>query len=96
MIEIKSWQVEQAITMFNSLNSDGLPLYDADIISAKLYAIAETKNKGREFTELWKELLKQIGELSSTKIANIDSILSQQMYYERAKNKEIVTESRLC
>ena len=79
--------------MFNSLNSDGLPLYDADIISAKLYAIAETKNKGREFTELWKELLKQIGELSSTKIANIDSILSQQMYYERAKNKEIVTES---
>ena len=93
MIEIKSWQVEQAITMFNSLNSDGLPLYDADIISAKLYAVAETKNKGREFTELWKELLKQIGELSSTKIANIDSILSQQMYYERAKNKEIVTES---
>jgi len=93
VIEIKSWQVEQAITMFNSLNSDGLPLYDADIISAKLYAIAETKNKGREFTELWKELLKQIGELSSTKIANIDSILSQQMYYERAKNKEIVTES---
>lgn len=93
VIEIKSWQVEQAITMFNSLNSDGLPLYDADIISAKLYAVAETKNKGREFTELWKELLKQIGELSSTKIANIDSILSQQMYYERAKNKEIVTES---
>lgn len=93
VIEIKSWQVEQAITMFNSLNSDGLPLYDADIISAKLYAIAETKNKGREFTELWKELLKQIGKLSSTKIANIDSILSQQMYYERAKNKEIVTES---
>lgn len=38
VIEIKSWQVEQAITMFNSLNSDGLPLYDADIISAKLYA----------------------------------------------------------
>ena len=26
VIEIKSWQVEQAITMFNSLNSDGLPL----------------------------------------------------------------------
>ena len=36
VIEIKSWQVEQAITMFNSLNSDGLPLYDADIISATL------------------------------------------------------------
>ena len=41
VIEIKSWLVEQAITMFNSLNSDGLPLYDADIISAQLYAEAE-------------------------------------------------------
>lgn len=40
VIEIKSWQVEQAITMFNSLNSDGLPLYDSDIISAQLYAEA--------------------------------------------------------
>lgn len=40
VIEIKSWQVEQAIIMFNSLNSDGLPLYDSDIISAKLYAEA--------------------------------------------------------
>ena len=41
IIEIKSWQVEQTITMFNFLNSDGLSLYDADIISAKLYAVAE-------------------------------------------------------
>lgn len=38
-------------------------------------------------------MLKQISELNSTKIANIDSILSQQMYYERAKNKEIVSET---
>lgn len=45
VIEIKSWQVEQAITMFNSLNSDGLPLYDSDIISAKLYAEAEKAAK---------------------------------------------------
>ena len=41
VIEIKSWQVEQAITMFNSLNSDGLPLYDSDIISAKLCTLSE-------------------------------------------------------
>ena len=47
VIEIKSWQVEQAITMFNSLNSDGLPLYDSDIISAKLYAEAEKIGKER-------------------------------------------------
>lgn len=89
VIEIKSWQVEQAITMFNSLNSDGLPLYDSDIISAKLYAEAEKSKVSDEFTKLWKEL----DELKQSGIANIDAILMQQMYFERAKNKnnEIVT-----
>lgn len=93
VIEIKSWQVEQAITMFNSLNSDGLPLYDSDIISAKLYAEAEKSKVSNEFTKLWKELIELIDELKQNGIANIDAILMQQMYFERAKNKnnEIVT-----
>ena len=93
VIEIKSWQVEQAITMFNSLNSDGLPLYDSDIISAKLYAEAEKSKVSDEFTKLWKELIELIDELKQNGIANIDAILMQQMYFERAKNKnnEIVT-----
>lgn len=93
VIEIKSWQVEQAITMFNSLNSDGLPLYDSDIISAKLYAEAEKSKVSDEFTKLWKELIELIDELKQSGIANIDSILMQQMYFERAKNRnnEIVT-----
>ena len=38
IIEIKSWNVEQAITMFNSLNSDGMPLTDSDIIYSKMFA----------------------------------------------------------
>ena len=93
VIEIKSWQVEQAITMFNSLNSDGLPLYDSDIISAKLYAEAEKNKVSNDFTKLWKELIKLIDELKQSGIADIDAILMQQMYFERAKNKnnEIVT-----
>ena len=93
VIEIKSWKVEQAIKMFNSLNSDGLPLYDSDIISAKLYAEAEKGKVSDEFTNLWKELIEIIDELKQNGIANIDAILMQQMYYERAKNKknEIVT-----
>jgi len=93
VIEIKSWQVEQAITMFNSLNSDGLPLYDSDIISAKLYAEAEKNKVSDEFTKLWKELIELIDELNQSGIANIDAILMQQMYFERANNKnnEIVT-----
>ena len=93
VIEIKSWQVEQAITMFNSLNSDGLPLYDSDIISAKLYAEAEKSKVSDDFTKLWKELIELIDKLKQSGIANIDAILMQQMYFERAKNKnnEIVT-----
>lgn len=93
VIEIKSWQVEQAITMFNSLNSDGLPLYDSDIISAKLYAEAEKIKVSDNFTKLWKEFIELIDELKQKDIANIDAILMQQMYFERAKNKnnEIIT-----
>ena len=81
VIEIKSWQVEQAITMFNSLNSDGLPLYDSDIISAKLFA------------DLWKQLNNCINELESTRIADINSILMQYMYYIRTVNKETISET---
>lgn len=91
VIEIKSWQVEQAITMFNSLNSDGLPLYDADIISAKLYAVAEKQGRGKDFTVLWKELLEQISDLEQKGIANIDSILMQHMYYTRAVRGETLS-----
>ena len=92
VIEIRSWQVEQAITMFNSLNSDGLPLYDSDIISAKLYAMAEKKNEGATFTEKWKQLLDTINNLSINNIGSIDSILMQKMYYERAARKEITND----
>lgn len=93
VIEIKSWQVEQAITMFNSLNSDGLPLYDSDIISAKLYAEAEKGGKQKEFSELWKQLNDQISELDFTDIADINSILMQHMYYTRTIKKETKSES---
>ena len=93
VIEIKSWQVEQAITMFNSLNSDGLPLYDADIISAQLYAEAEKQGTVDQFKVLWKDLLDTIEELKENGIANIDSILMQQMYYVRASKKETVSDT---
>lgn len=93
VIEIKSWQVEQAITMFNSLNSDGLPLYDSDIISAKLYAEAEKRGKEKEFADLWKQLNNCINELESIRIADINSILMQYMYYIRTINKETISET---
>ncbi len=93
VIEIKSWDVEQAITMFNSLNSDGLPLNDADIISAKLYAAAEGQGCQKDLTEKWEMLNTQIGGLEALGIANINSILMQYMYLIRTLNGETVTES---
>lgn len=88
IIEIRSWQIEQAITMFNSLNSTGMPLSDADIISAQLYS-----NSGSDketFNELWKDINKLADELNTRKIVNIDSILQQFMYISRALNKEYI------
>lgn len=93
VIEIKSWKVEQAITMFNSLNSDGLPLYDSDVISAQLYAMAERKDCKNAFSVLWENLLEEIEDLKVCGITSLDAILMQQMYYERAVRKEIVSES---
>lgn len=90
IIEIRSWNVEQAITMFNSLNSDGMPLLDADIISAKMYS-----NSGydrEEFNIKWSELKKIILVLEESKITDIDGILMQYMYIKRAQDKEYISE----
>ena len=93
IIEIMSWNVDQAITMFNSLNSDGLPLFDSDIISAKLYANAESQGLSNDFSNAWEELKEQVDELVGLGICDLDSILMQQMYYERAAGGEIIGES---
>ena len=93
VIEIKSWDVEQAIKMFNSLNSDGLPLFDSDIISAQLYAEAEKEGCQTDFSNLWKRLGEQISDLDAANIADVNSILMQYMYYTRVINKETVSES---
>lgn len=91
VIEIRSWQVEQAITMFNSLNSSGLPLADADIISAQLYSKAGSDKE--VFIEEWKRINKLTDELSTRKIVDIDAVLQQFMYINRAVNKEYVRDT---
>ena len=86
IIEIRSWQVEQAITMFNSLNSTGMPLSDADIISAQLYSNAGSDKTS--FNEQWERINKLAEELSSRRIINIDSVLQEYMYIRRAKDRD--------
>lgn len=91
VIEIRSWKIEQAITMFNSLNSRGLPLSDADIISAQLYSNAGNENR-TQFKEDWDKLITLTNDLEIQEIVNIDSVLQQYMYINRALNKEYISE----
>lgn len=85
IIEIKSWQIEQAITMFNSLNSTGMPLSDSDIISAQLFSKAPD---GVDFKNIWEPIIRQAEELAQKKVVNIDSVLQQFMYINRADKHE--------
>lgn len=85
VIEVKSWKVNQAIEMFNTLNSDGMPLCDADIISAQMYGVADKDDSGVVFLEKWEEI-KKLSEKLEEGIVNIDSILTQTMYYHRTIN----------
>ena len=78
IIEIRSWNTDQAITMFNSLNSTGMPLSDSDIISAQMYSNAG-ENKA-PFMAKWEYITKIANSLSSRRIVNIDSVLQQYMY----------------
>jgi hypothetical protein len=88
IIEIRSWQIEQAITMFNSLNSTGMPLSDADIISAQLYSRAG-ENKAN-FNEQWESINKLANELNTRRIVDINAVLQQFMYINRALNNEYI------
>ncbi len=84
IIEIRSWKTEQAIAIFNSLNSTGLPLSVANIVSAQLYSYS--KENKEFFRKQWEELINLSNSLSKNKI-NIDSILQEYMYIYRAENK---------
>lgn len=92
VIEIRSWQIEQAITMFNSLNSTGLPLSDSDIISAKLYSNAGDMKD--EFNKLWEKINKLASELNARNVIDMDSVLQQYMYMRRAADKEYMTSGK--
>ena len=87
VIQINSWNFEQAVAMFNSLNSDGLPLTDADIISAQLFANVDKENLG-DFTARWEEIIDRTARLESEIGVDLTAVLAQLMYIDRATNFE--------
>ena len=95
IIEIKSWKVEQAIEMFNSLNSDGMPLNDSDIIYSKMYAYAASHSSEEEKTlgEKWSYLIELTNDLEAKKIVSISTLLNQKMYLHRCLRKETINAS---
>ena len=92
VIEIKSWKVEQAITMFNSLNSDGMPLTDSDIIYSKMFASTKDDNERKLLGEKWKYLIELTNELENEKIINLNGLLNQKMYLYRSINKDTIND----
>ena len=90
IIEIRSWNVEQAISMFNSLNSDGMPLLDSDIISAKLYS--NSKDSREKFNKNWSELMNVVSDLEKNKVTDIDGVLMQYMYIKRSIDKAYISD----
>ncbi len=88
VIEIRSWDTEQAIIMFNSLNSSGLPLTDADIISAQLYSKVSEGAERDNFNKKWKEIQEVLSNRLEKQKIEIDKILQQFMYIDRALSKE--------
>ena len=93
VIEIKSWKVEQAITMFNSLNSDGMPLTDSDIIYSKMFAAAKDDDERKLLGEKWRYLIDLTNELENEKIVNINALLNQKMYLYRSINGDTINAS---
>lgn len=93
ILKIRSTNEEQAITMFNSLNSAGMPLNDADIISAMLSNEAIKNNYYNDFNMKWQNLIKRVENLEKLNIGNIDTILMQYMYFLRTINGETRTSS---
>ncbi len=85
VIAIFSWNTEQAIEMFNSLNGTGVPLNSADIIAAKMFSAAEEKEK---LKDAWENVIKRADELKleKDKDKNLEAILLQYMYIQRARD----------
>lgn len=74
---------ESAMTIFNTLNSRGLPLSNADILKGYIYKRSEGKEK-EKFANDWKDIESKIEE--SDNIKDLDFLFLQYMHIIRAEN----------
>lgn len=77
---------ESAMTIFNTLNSRGLPLSNADILKGYIYKKVKNKEK---FANDWKDIESKIEE--SDNIKDLDFLFLQYMHIIRAENEDTNT-----
>lgn len=83
---------ESAMTIFNTLNSRGMPLSSADILKGHIYK--EKKNKQQnteEFVKDWQELESIVEDDKDKEIKSIDFFFLQYMHIIRALNDDCDT-----
>lgn len=81
---------DSAMTIFNTLNSRGLPLSNADILKGHIYKHKKNKQEDtHSFTQSWQSLETLTEE--SQEIKNVDFFFLQYMHIIRAINKDYDT-----
>lgn len=83
---------ETALTIFNTLNSRGLPLTNSDLIKGNLYEHYKNKKdekKLNEFLNIWKNIENKIEEDNAKHFeSGIDTLFMQLMYIIKAEKED--------
>lgn len=82
---------ESAMTIFNTLNSRGMPLSNADVLKGYLYKHYKEHGNIDGFINQWSEIEANIESVESNKDVNLDFLFLQYMHIIRAVNKDFDT-----
>lgn len=80
---------ESAMTIFNTLNSRGLPLSNADILKGYIYKKQKSDTDKNKFATTWKTIESKVEDGDSIK--DLDFLFLQYMHIIRAENKDTDT-----
>lgn len=86
---------ESAMTIFNTLNSRGMPLSNADILKGYVYKVKSNEKEKKQFAKDWKQLGEKVGDKQP--IENLDFLFLQYMHIIRAikNDTDTTTQSML-
>lgn len=80
---------ESAMTIFNTLNSRGLPLSNADILKGYIYKKQKSDSDKNRFATTWKTIESKVEDGDGIK--DLDFLFLQYMHIIRAENKDTDT-----